>query len=180
MEKERVRQVAAENGLVPSVPSESQDICFIKEKNFDFIVRKTGIRPRPGKVVDITGKAVGTHRGLHSFTVGQRRGINIPARAPYYVNRINMADNTLHVCFKEDLAQQQMVVDHITWNYPEDKDITGLITKIRYSHKGASCTLVRRGSSAEVTFHTPQNAVTPGQAAVFYLEDRVLGAGIIR
>jgi tRNA-specific 2-thiouridylase len=181
MEKDRVRQIAAENGLTPSVPSESQDICFIKENSFsDFIVKKTGIQPHPGKVVDISGKEVGTHRGLHTFTIGQRRGINIPAQAPYYVRRINMADNTLEVCFKNDLAQDRMEVDEITWNYPEDKEITNLITKIRYAHKGAASTLVRKGNRGEVKFDTPQNAITPGQAAVFYMGNRVLGAGIIQ
>ncbi|WDP88779.1 MAG: tRNA 2-thiouridine(34) synthase MnmA [Desulfobacter sp.] len=181
LDKEGVRQLALENGLTPSVPSESQDICFIKEKNFsDFIIRKTGIQPRPGKVVDIEGREVGTHRGLHTFTIGQRRGINIPAQAPYYVKRINMADNTLQVCFKQDLAQRRMKVDNITWNYPEGKEISSLTTKIRYSHKGAASTLVRQGNTGDVIFDVPQNAVTPGQAAVFYLENRVLGAGIIR
>jgi len=181
LNKDRVRQVALENGLVPSVPSESQDICFIREKNFsDFIIRKTGIQPTPGKVVDISGKMVGSHRGLHTFTIGQRRGINIPAAEPYYVRTLNIAENTLEVCFKKDLAQSRMEVDQIMWNYPHTENVSGLTTKIRYSHKDAASKLIRRGSRGEVVFDTPQNAVTPGQAAVFYLENRVIGAAIIQ
>jgi len=179
--KNRVRQVAGENGLVPSVPSESQDICFIREKSFsDFIIRKTGINPTPGKVVDTSGKTVGAHGGLHTFTIGQRRGINIPAAEPYYVRAINMSENTLEVCFKNDLARSRMDVDQIIWNYPATEDISGLTTKIRYSHKDAASKLIRAENRGEVIFDIPQNAVTPGQAAVFYLENRVLGAGIIQ
>ncbi len=181
LEKSEVRQIAADHHLVPSIPSESQDICFIKKKRFsDFILDKTGIPSRPGKVIDITGKEVGRHNGLHTFTIGQRRGINIPAHAPYYVRRIHMADNTLEVCFKQDLAQDRMTVGNIIWNYPADKEIPNMVTKIRYAHKGAPSTLIRQGDHGEVIFNTPQHAVTPGQAAVFYSKNRVLGAGIIQ
>jgi len=181
LSKDQVRELARKNGLAPSVPSESQDICFIREKSFaDFIIRKTKIQPAPGKVVDITGKEVGSHKGLHTFTIGQRRGIDIPASAPYYVRSINMAENILEVCFKNDLAQDRMNVEQIRWNYPETENISTLTTKIRYSHKGAPSQLIRKGSKGEVIFETPQNAVTPGQAAVFYKDSRVVGAGIIQ
>ncbi len=181
LNKDRVRQVAQAEGLVPSVPSESQDICFIREKKFaDFINQKTGIKPLPGNVVDMTGKIVGGHQGLHTFTVGQRRGIDIPASEPYYVRAINMAENQLEVCFKRDLAQSRMIVDDIIWNYPATQKITGLTTKIRYGHKGAASKLIRNGSRGEVIFDTPQNAITPGQAAVFYMGSRVVGTGIIQ
>ncbi len=181
LEKSEVRQIAADHHLMPSIPSESQDICFIHEKRCsDFIASKTGMHSRPGKVIDMNGKEVGTHNGLHSFTIGQRRGINIPAQAPYYVRRIHMADNTLEVCFKKDLAQDRLTVGNIIWNYPEDKDIPNMTTKIRYAHKGAASTLIHQGDRGEVIFETAQNAVTPGQAAVFYCQDRVLGAGIIQ
>jgi tRNA-specific 2-thiouridylase len=179
--KDQVRQLAKQNNLIPSVPSESQDICFIQEKNFaEFIIRKTGIQPEPGPVIDLSGKKVGTHQGLHTFTIGQRRGINIPATEPYYVRSINTAKNTLEVCFKKDLAQKEMEVGQIIWNYPDTADISNLTCKIRYSHKEASATLIRKGSHGKVIFDIPQNAVTPGQATVFYLANRVLGAGIIQ
>ena len=182
--KDEVRKIAGANDLTPAVPSESQDICFIREHSFaDFITRKRGLHPTPGNIVDMDGKVVGTHQGLHTFTVGQRRGINVPAPEPYYVRRINMADNTLEVCFKKDLAQKTMNVDDIVWNYSGTEDIMNLTVKIRYAHQGADATLTLNGSdrsSGTVTFDIPQNAVTPGQAAAFYLGNRVLGAGIIR
>ena len=179
--KQEVRQIAQTRGLTPAVPSESQDICFIHDKRFsDFITRERGIRPRPGNIIDSSGKVVGTHKGLHTFTIGQRRGIDVPAEKPYYVKHIDMSSNTLHVCFKEDLAVSEMVVDQINWNYPDSGKIDNVTTQIRYSHKGASSDLVLAHGRAKVTFHTPQNAVTPGQAAVFYEGSRVMGAGIIR
>ncbi len=179
--KTQVKKIAETQSLVPSVPSESQDICFIPDKSHaDFITGKTGQLPKPGDVKDMSGKVVGTHNGLHTFTIGQRRGINIPASEPYYVRSIDMATNTLHVCFKKDLSQKQMKVSQIIWNYPEVTEISNLTTKIRYSHKGAVSTLIKDGDRGEVIFEAPQNAVTPGQAAVFYLENRVLGAGIIQ
>ncbi len=179
--KDEVRQIAKANSLTPAIPSESQDVCFIHDKNLnDFIIREKGIRPCPGPVVNTTGKVVGTHKGLHTFTIGQRRGINIPAEKPFYVQAIDMATNTLHVCFKEDLSSSGMQVDHINWNYSETGRINNITTKIRYSHKGANSTLLLDGAKGQVTFHAPQNAVTPGQAAVFYKDNRVLGAGIIQ
>ncbi|HCY84128.1 MAG TPA: tRNA 2-thiouridine(34) synthase MnmA [Desulfobacteraceae bacterium] len=191
--KDEVRKIAGSHNLTPAVPSESQDICFIREHSFaDFITRKRGIHPTPGNIVDMDGKVIGTHQGLHTFTVGQRRGINVPGPEPYYVRRINMADNTLEVCFKKNLARETMDVDDIVWNYSGTQDIMNLTVKIRYAHKGAKATLTLEendrndgssassGSSASVRFDTPQNAVTPGQAAAFYRGDRVLGAGIIR
>lgn len=182
--KDEVREIARQNSLSPVVPSESQDICFIPEHSFaDFIIKKKGIRPRPGKIVDTDGRVVGTHQGLHTFTVGQRRGINVPAPEPYYVRRIDMGTNTLEVCFKRDLARKTMDVEDIVWNYSDAEKILDLTVKIRYAHQGASGRLTRRGKngrSGRVVFDTPQNAVTPGQAAAFYLGNRVLGAGIIR
>jgi tRNA-specific 2-thiouridylase len=179
--KTEVKEIARKHGLVPSVPSESQDICFIQETSFaDFITRKKGLRPSSGNIVDGDGKVVGTHKGLHTFTVGQRRGINVPAPEPYYVRRINMADNTLEVCFKKDLAVSDMDVDDIIWNYSDSSEILNLTTQIRYAHQGADSTLTRKGVKGHIHFNTPQNAVTPGQGAAFYLGNRVLGAGIIQ
>lgn len=187
--KAQVRELALENNLTPSVPSESQDICFIQDKSFSqFIIEKKGFSPKPGNIKDINGKIVGSHKGLHSYTIGQRRGLNCPASEPYYVRHIDLSTNTLVVCFKHDLAQKKMQVENIVWNYSEPQDIstikttikTKVITKIRSSHKGAVSQLLRNGSSGQVIFDEPQFAITPGQAAVFYEDNRVLGAGIIQ
>ncbi len=190
--KSRVKAMAKENNLTPITPGESQDICFIPDKDFSqFIVEKNNLTPASGNIVDIHGKKVGTHKGLHTFTIGQRRGINCPASEPYYVQHIDLSNNTLKVCFKKDLAQKQMQVEKIVWNYPltdltnnngtrETPEILNVTTKIRYSHKGAVAKLTPHNDLCNVVFEEPQFAVTPGQAAVFYKDDRVLGAGIIK
>ncbi|MBA3012522.1 MAG: tRNA 2-thiouridine(34) synthase MnmA [Proteobacteria bacterium] len=182
--KSRVRALAKENNLMPISPAESQDICFIQDTSFSqFIIAKKQISPKQGSIKDMTGKIVGIHKGLHAFTIGQRRGIDCPASEPYYVRHIDLSTNTLVVCFKKDLAQTQMLVDKIIWNYPsttKGTETMEVTTKIRYSHKGAASRLVRNGAKGQVRFDEPQFSITPGQAAVFYQENRVLGAGIIQ
>lgn len=181
MTKEQVRQTAQSNSIMPLFPSESQDICFIHDNNFsDFILKKQNHSPEPGKIKDLSGKTVGRHEGLHKYTIGQRRGLNCPASEPYYVKNIDIKSNVLTVCFKKDLSCKDFSVDQINWNYPDPPPIDEMITKIRYSHKGASSTLTIDGCMGTIVFDTPQNSVTPGQAAVFYKKKRVLGAGIIQ
>ncbi|MFA5906952.1 MAG: tRNA 2-thiouridine(34) synthase MnmA [Desulfobacula sp.] len=181
MKKEKVKAFAKTKNIRPIQPSESQDICFIHDNDLSkFIQEKNKIKFEQGNIVDMDGKTVGQHNGLHQFTIGQRKGINSPASEAYYVKRIDIKNNILEVCFKKDLSTKSFHVGEINWNDADREIIPDIITKIRYSHKGAFSTLKRKGSLGEVIFHEPQNAVTPGQAAVFYKEARVLGAGIIQ
>lgn len=181
MNKNQVRQFAKEHHIEPLYPSESQDICFIHDNSFPrFILDKIKTTPEHGDIIDNTGKVVGRHKGLHRYTIGQRRGLNCPASEPYYVKKIDVTTNQLEVCFKKDLQQQEFFVADINWNYSDTETINPITAKIRYSHKGALADLMIKGSQGKVTFKQPQNAVTPGQAAVFYKDSRVLGAGIIQ
>ena len=181
MTKDDVKEFASSKHLTPPLPSESQDICFIHDNNFSgFILNKQGMTPCPGNIVDMDKKIVGRHTGLHQFTIGQRRGINCPAKEPYYVKKVDVKNNILEVCFKKDLSGKTFKIAQTNWNFSNQKIIPDIITKIRYSHKGAVSTLTLSGSSGEVVFDKPQNAITPGQAAVFYKDARVLGAGIIQ
>ncbi len=221
--KQEVIQLAREKGLVPSEKKESQDICFIHESSFaDFIVSKTGMTFTPGDIVTPDNTVIGTHRGLHCYTIGQRRGLNCPGPAPYYVKKIDVKTNRLVVAFKEELFEQEMYVENLNWfcsdieclkdpvtpalspststiatapltasttstATPATALVTAsvnLTTKIRYSHSGAFSTLMPSpefpGSDrVKIIFETPQLAVTPGQGAVFYDGDQVVGAGII-
>ena len=181
MKKEEVKAFAKAKGIRPLHPGESQDICFIHGSDFSkFILEKQAIKSEPGNIVDMDGKIVGRHSGLHQFTIGQRKGINSPAREAYYVKRIDIGNNILEVCFKRDLSTKRFQVEKINWNDEDREKVPDITTKIRYSHKGALSDLMMKGSSGEVVFHEAQNAVTPGQAAVFYRGARVLGAGIIQ
>lgn len=202
--KEKVREFAADHHLTPIHKKESQDICFIHENNFKtFILNTSGYSPVPGDIVDMNNQVIGRHTGLHQYTIGQRRGINCPAGEPYYVCRINMKQNQLHVCFKEHLFKPSFNISQIVWNRPADLKtsdpeivIQDVAAKIRYGHKGerAALTLLlpqqtsQDGTSdilkncihGHVVFSTPQKAVTPGQTAVFYQDEKVLGAGVIQ
>lgn len=181
MTKEKVKQLARSNHLSPVHPSESQDICFIHDNHFSrFISDKQNILPRQGDIIDMSGRIVGRHKGLHQFTIGQRRGINCPAKEPYYVKTIDIKNNILKVCYKRDLSRKEFSIDHINWNFSDPGTICDLMTKIRYSHKGALSTLSLTKSVGKVVFNEAQNAVTPGQTAVFYQKNRLLGAGMIQ
>ncbi|MBU1340288.1 MAG: tRNA 2-thiouridine(34) synthase MnmA [Proteobacteria bacterium] len=181
MTKKEVKKLAESNRIAPTHPSESQDICFIQDNNFSrFIIDKQGLLPKHGNIIDMDGRILGQHTGLHQFTVGQRRGINCPAGEPYYVKHIDIQNNVLRVCFKKDLSADKLTIAHINWNFSDQTVIPDIITKIRYSHKGALSTLTLNGLEGQVVFDEPQNAITPGQAAVFYKDKRVLGAGIIQ
>lgn len=180
--KPQVRKTAQDNGLAPLFPSESQDICFVHDNNFSgFIIDRLDTpAPEQGDIVDVSGKVVGRHKGLFRYTVGQRRGLDCPASEPYYVRKIDINNNRLLVCFKKDLQQTEFVVSQLNWNYFLENSIPDVMTKIRYNHKGAMSCLYFKNNKIRVVFDEPQMAVTPGQAAVFYKNGRVLGAGIIQ
>lgn len=187
--KQEVVQLARKNGLMPSQGKESQDICFIHGTSFaDFIVSKTAMAFTPGAIVTLNNTVIGTHRGLHCYTIGQRRGLNCPGPAPYYVKKIDIKKNRLIVAFKEELFEQELYVKNLNWPCSDFAPPTApveVITKIRYSHSGAPSTLIPSPESSnsdgvKIVFKTPQLAVTPGQGAVFYDKDKVVGAGIIQ
>ena len=179
--KANVKALAAEKGLQPLTRQESQDVCFIRDTGYaDFLVRTTGVRPQPGDIVDTAGHRVGTHSGLHQYTVGQRRGINCPASEAYYVVRIDTRRNRLVVGFKEQLSADSCRVTGINWIAGVPGGPVQADTRIRYRHKAVPATVSPVGhDGAVVRFDQPQDAVTPGQGAVFYRGDEVIGGGWI-
>ncbi|MFK5953784.1 MAG: tRNA 2-thiouridine(34) synthase MnmA [Desulfobacterium sp.] len=183
MTKQEVVALAHANHLSPPEKKESQDICFIKEPSFaGFIATHTKDGAfKPGPIVTPAGDIVGQHKGLHCYTVGQRRGLNCPGPAPYYVKKIDMANNHLVVGFKEDILESHFTVKQVNWllSTPLKNPMT-VEAKIRYSHKGETALISPCNNGITVEFNQPQNAVTPGQGAVFYINDRVIGAGIIQ
>jgi tRNA-specific 2-thiouridylase len=181
LKKSEVKKLAAELGIQPVASKESQDVCFIKNNAYaDFLLNQSGVKPVPGPIVDLKGNEVGQHNGLHRFTVGQRRGINCPAAAPYYVIRIDAKRNRLVVGSKSDLLASTCRVIDISWiNKTPDQPIK-VLTRVRYRHREVASTLTPQGeNAARIDFDTPQAAITPGQGAVFYKGDEVLGGGWI-
>lgn len=183
MIKEEIKKKALEAGLSSFTKSESQDICFIQDGDYKaFLLERPGFSMKPGPIVTKDGTEVGRHMGLHGFTVGQRRGINCPGPYPYYVLALEPEANRLVVGKKEDLLSEACTVTRLNWIQPPAKTTIEATCKIRYSHKGCPCRIEMDSDqdSATVSFDEPQSAVTPGQGAVFYADDEVLGGGWIK
>jgi len=182
MSKTETQALARANSLRPVSRKESQDVCFIHARTYGEFLEQQGLPVQPGPIVDIQGNVVGEHKGLHLFTVGQRRGINCPAPHPYYVVKIDPGRNQLTVGTQKDLSTERCRVEGINWIQAPPADALQVHTRVRYRHKAALSTLVPLGAqaqAADVFFHVPQKALTPGQGAVFYLGDEVLGGGWI-
>lgn len=183
--KADTRRMAAEAGLQPLAEKESQDICFIHDGAYsDFLSSQPGFCATPGPVVDTAGRRLGTHQGLHRHTVGQRRGLGIPGPAPYYVVRLEPQTNRLVVGTKEKLYRRRCRVEGINWVAPPATEPLAkplaVAVRIRYRHQAVPARLMpTENRGAEILFAEPQAAVTPGQGAVFYDGDRVLGGGWI-
>ncbi|MBI5896207.1 MAG: tRNA 2-thiouridine(34) synthase MnmA [Desulfobacterales bacterium] len=181
MTKEQTRHFARRRGLAPATAQESQDVCFIKSGNYgDFLAQQPRFVPQAGTIEDLRGRVIGHHQGLHGFTIGQRRGINCPAAEPYYVVRLEPQRNRLIVGTKNDLLTSKCRVDQINWIAPPPQGSLQVMTRVRYRHQAVRSRLIPLGADrAELLFENPEAAVTPGQGAVFYAGEEVLGGGWI-
>jgi tRNA-specific 2-thiouridylase len=181
MKKSDVIRLAEMKGFKPVKKTESQDVCFIKGKNYgNFLARHEGFEPKPGLIKDVDGNILGKHKGLHLFTIGQRRGINCPASEPYYVTQMDTRQNVLTVGFKKDLFAPRCNVENINWIQEPPNRPVDVHTRVRYRHTAAASMLIPvNEKTAMVRFEKPQEAITPGQCAVFYKGDEVLGGGWI-
>ncbi|MBW2176237.1 MAG: tRNA 2-thiouridine(34) synthase MnmA [Deltaproteobacteria bacterium] len=181
MTKVETVNLAREQGLRPITPQESQDICFIREGRYsEFLMQQPGFDSSPGPIKDIDGNVIGQHPGLHLFTIGQRRGINCPAHEPYYVIDIDAAGNCLTVGHKKDTLARECRVQEINWIHSVPTAPIDVRTRIRYRHQAAPSLLIpAQEGRALVRFRSPVSAITPGQGAVFYSGDDVLGGGWI-
>ncbi|MFP4347980.1 MAG: tRNA 2-thiouridine(34) synthase MnmA [Desulfococcaceae bacterium] len=180
MTKDQVRETARVRGLTPARRKESQDVCFIPKDYAAFLTDQPGFGFEPGPIEDLCGNRLGEHPGLHRFTVGQRRGINCPAAQPYYVVRLDPPRNRLVVGGREDLLSSECRVSVVNWIMPIPDSPLRTAVRVRYRHTAVPA-VVHPGAegTARVVFDTPEPAVTPGQGAVFYEEEAVLGGGWI-
>jgi tRNA-specific 2-thiouridylase len=180
--KTEVRRHYAELGLPvsPDCP-ESVELCFIPQGRYrDFIRTRRG-PGTPGELVDLEGRILGRHRGLEHYTVGQRRGLGIPAREPYYVAEILPETNRVVLAYKQEILASGLTADRVNWLIDPPAAELEAQAVIRYRHPGAPARItLLSASQVRVIFATPQAAVAPGQAVVFYDQnDRLLGGGWI-
>ncbi len=187
MIKSQVRALAKELGLPVAEKNDSQEICFVPNGDYaafiDAYFRESGVSAARmgGEIVDREGLVLGQHAGTHHFTVGQRRGIGVAAREPLYVIATEAATQRVIVGGNADLMRRSLVAREVNWlSIDVPSEAFRAQVKIRNKHMAASATLVPSGpSTVEVIFDEPQRAITPGQAAVFYDADLVLGGGWI-
>ncbi|MBF0451696.1 MAG: tRNA 2-thiouridine(34) synthase MnmA [Candidatus Magnetomorum sp.] len=178
--KTDVVEYASNHGISTIVLPESQEVCFIQDRYQDFLIRSGYIKNTPGPIKTTSGTLIGEHNGLHEFTIGQRRGINCPGPYPYYVVRLEQATNTLIVGKKSDLLSDTCYLSDMNWIHPP-KDPLIVDARIRYKTPAIPATLYPavHSNQAKLSFHSRQSAVTPGQIAVFYQGETVIGAGRI-
>jgi tRNA-specific 2-thiouridylase len=179
--KKEVYGLAADLGLAGRHGDESQDICFLNQSVADFLAAHSVNAPEAGAIITVDGREVGQHKGVCSYTVGQRRGLGVPDATPYYVVGLDPINNVVIVGKDADLWHDALLVGDMNWScgsvpeLPADFDV-----KIRYRHNGVSARVsLRDDNRIEVKFIEPQRAITPGQFAVFYQGDEVVGGGEI-
>jgi tRNA-specific 2-thiouridylase len=180
--KEKVRQIARELGLPVANKAESQDICFIPDDNYPrFLEEYMPGAAKPGTIMDKRGNTLGEHRGILFYTIGQRRGLGISAPEPLYVAAIDRKNNTIIVGGKEDTYQDELIATEVNWIAVEPpRQPVKATVKVRYLHRAAEAILTPLAEDkVQVKFEEPQMAITPGQAAVFYDGDCVIGGGTI-
>ncbi|MBF0289163.1 MAG: tRNA 2-thiouridine(34) synthase MnmA [SAR324 cluster bacterium] len=179
--KPKVRQIAAQFGLVSAEKPDSQEICFVPQNYRDFIANQLKDSPKPGNFVATSGEILGEHQGIPYYTVGQRRGLGISGSEPYYVIRLDKATNEIVVGHLEETYVSEFGVSQVNWvsidPIQESIDVT---VKLRYSHLGTSAAVIPQSHNrVQVILKNPDRSVTPGQAAVFYHENILLGGGWI-
>lgn len=208
MTKQEVRDIASDAGLPTAMKPESQEICFIPDGNYSRFIdryleedRERRLsendvptfqplvqiessklkQPESGQIVTTSGEVIGTHHGIHRYTVGQRKGLGISAPEPIYVVQVDAKNNRVVVGSSDDLLKQEMTVHRVNWiAFADLTEPTPVQVKIRSRAEEAPATLTKNeDGTVLVTFDEAQRAVTPGQAAVFYDGDVVVGGGWI-
>jgi tRNA-specific 2-thiouridylase len=182
MQKTAVRELAAELGIPTAAKPDSQEICFVPNGDYAAFIaaytKEQGLAPSDsgGEFVTPDGKVMGEHAGIHHFTVGQRRGLGVAAGEPFYVISTEPATQRVTIGRNEELLRSTMRVADINWiSIAAPTEPVRAEVKIRNRHNAAPATI----TGNEVVFDEPQRAVTPGQAAVFYQGELVLGGGWI-
>ncbi len=181
-DKEQIREIARENDLKVANKPDSEDICFVPDGNYKkFLETNSGIKPKKGNIVNSKGEILGKHTGLYNYTIGQRKGLGISYKVPLFVLGFNKAKNEVIVGEEKELYKKEITVSDINLLlFDKIEETMEVDVKTRYSSKVAKAKIEQDGENIKVTFDEPQRAITPGQSAVFYVGDIVLGGGKIK
>ncbi len=180
--KNEVRNIAKNHNLPVSLTEESQELCFVPNTMYtDFLVEH-GLKPTEGPIVDIDGHVVGKHKGIIFYTVGQRKGLGVCGPEPSYVIRIDPTENRIVIGKRNSTLVSGIIINQLNFisgNYPEDSSEFSI--KVRSTSKEVRCVVDKiQTDSLSVYFETPQSGVAPGQAAVLYHGDELIGGGWIQ
>ncbi len=181
-DKEQIREIARENNLKVANKPDSEDICFVPDGNYKkFLENNSNIKPKKGNIVTTKGEILGKHNGLYNYTIGQRKGLGISYKEPLFVVGFNKEKNEVIVGVKDEIYQKEMYVTDINLLlFDELKEKMKVNVKTRYSSKEESATIeMIDNNTIKVKFENPVARITPGQSAVFYLDDIVVGGGKI-
>lgn len=180
--KEEVRQIAEREDLIVARKGDSQEICFVTDDDYARFVKEHTLKPIPkGNFVDTKGKILGEHKGIIHYTVGQRKGLGMTFGKPMYVVEVRPKTNEVVLGDNDEVFKKEFYAKEINF-IPFDTCEAGYQCegKVRYSSKTAPCKLYPEANNRiKVVFETPQRAVTPGQAVVFYDHDLLVGGGVI-
>lgn len=179
--KDEIREIARKNDLNIADKPDSEDICFIPDGDYKkFLENNSNIKPKKGKIVSSNGKVLGEHTGLYNYTIGQRKGLGISNNVPLFVLGFNREKNQVIVGEEKELYSKEIIVSDINLLLVDEiRDLLEVEVKTRYSSKVAKAKIIQQENNIKVIFDEPQRAITPGQSAVFYVDDMVLGGGKI-
>ncbi len=183
--KDEIRKIAKDNDLRVANKPDSEDICFIPDGNYKkFLEENSNLKPKQGNIVLNNGEILGKHNGLYNYTIGQRKGLGISYKAPLFVIGFNKCKNEVIVGEENELYKKEIIVGNINLQAIDKIENEIKVTvKTRYSSKVANATISKYNdqydNKIKCVFDEPQARITPGQSAVFYDEDVVIGGGII-
>ena len=181
--KDEIRKIAMQNSLKVANKPDSEDICFIPDGDYKkFLENNSNIKPKEGNIVNSKGDILGKHNGLYNYTIGQRKGLGITNKVPLFVIGFNKTQNELIVGEEKELYKDELIINNINIiALDEIRDYIEVYVKTRYSSKYAKAKIIKIENKNElkIIFEEPQRALTPGQSAVFYIEDVLIGGGKI-
>ena len=179
--KDNIRKIARENNLKVANKPDSEDICFVPDGNYKkFLENNSNIKPKQGNIVNTEGEVFGKHTGLYNYTIGQRKGLGISYKVPLFVVGFDKQKNEVIVGEEKELYKKEVIVTDINLLlFDEITEKLEVKVKTRYSSKSAKANIIQEGNNIKIEFDEPQRAITPGQSAVFYIDDIVVGGGKI-